>query len=71
MLRARVPFRPPCLPHPQPKEPSGKEVKDAQYLKVMQEPHSKITHIMGYNPNWDRNKDREAPQVRVSKVKVG
>ncbi|GIL81381.1 hypothetical protein Vretifemale_10362, partial [Volvox reticuliferus] len=48
------------------KEPSGKEVKDAQYLKVYQEPHSKIMHIQGANFNWDRNKDREAGQTTTA-----
>ncbi|GLC41232.1 hypothetical protein PLESTF_000791500 [Pleodorina starrii] len=49
-----------------PKEPSGKEIKDAQYLKVYEEPHSKIMHIQGANFNWDRNKDREAGQTTTA-----
>ncbi|KAG2497800.1 hypothetical protein HYH03_004071 [Edaphochlamys debaryana] len=44
------------------KEPSGKEIKDAQYLKTAQDPISGIQHIYGNNINWDRNKDREAPK---------
>ncbi|GLI61027.1 hypothetical protein VaNZ11_003291, partial [Volvox africanus] len=48
------------------KEPSGKEIKDAQYLKVYQEPHSKVMHIQGANFNWDRSKDREAGQTTTA-----
>ncbi|KAG2443107.1 hypothetical protein HYH02_009520 [Chlamydomonas schloesseri] len=47
------------------KEPSGKEIKDQQYLKTYQEPHTHIQHIQGANFNWDRNKDREMPQATV------